>query len=487
MPGTGVKRQWLIGAAPDCDLVVDRPTVSAHHCRLSLTQTGFVVEDLDSTNGVYVNGVQIRNPTRVTPNDKVTLGLSVPMPWPSDALASGQAGGDESKQRPKPFFRQLPVSAWALGLLLGLVVGSAVLWTLTTSGQRRTKPEAKGSGKAEQVVSGSSVRSAAQPTQTSVAGARNRNQTSAEEAVFLVLVKDPEEANAFRVGTAFAISDQWLATSATVAMVVRRLADRFPVVTVYSPALDRQFALDCEQLHVDANYERFYTAHREAKEKYDQLYGQAVDLAAELRRLTPASAAAQSADSAPQPVPPKVHELTERLSRLEDQLVESDLEAFTAYERMGYFDVALLRVASRVPVFLSLPAAAPEIHSGDEVVVLGVPFPNTQRRADLAARKQVVRLKCRVSRLARLRLDEAETHRLVLSTERSLYCERAGAAEPAYEFWSGAAVLNREGQVVAVVSRLTVSGQDPSKPPPGNLLDATPGTRLTQLRHVLPR
>jgi pSer/pThr/pTyr-binding forkhead associated (FHA) protein len=41
---------------PDCDLVVDRPEVSARHCRLSETAHGFILHDLGSSNGTYVNG-----------------------------------------------------------------------------------------------------------------------------------------------------------------------------------------------------------------------------------------------------------------------------------------------------------------------------------------------------------------------------------------------------------------------------------------------
>ena len=43
---------------------------------------GFFLEDLGSSNGTYVNGVRIASATRVSASDAVTLGLTVPMPWP---------------------------------------------------------------------------------------------------------------------------------------------------------------------------------------------------------------------------------------------------------------------------------------------------------------------------------------------------------------------------------------------------------------------
>jgi len=73
---------WLIGTSEECDLTVTATIVSGEHCRLTRTVEGYVVEDLDSTNGTYVNGVQITGPTPVSCDDQVTLGQSVAMPWP---------------------------------------------------------------------------------------------------------------------------------------------------------------------------------------------------------------------------------------------------------------------------------------------------------------------------------------------------------------------------------------------------------------------
>ena len=55
-----------IGSRPDCDLVVNVPSVSGHHCRLTRDESGFVLEDLNSTNGTFVNGERIRGAVRVS-------------------------------------------------------------------------------------------------------------------------------------------------------------------------------------------------------------------------------------------------------------------------------------------------------------------------------------------------------------------------------------------------------------------------------------
>jgi pSer/pThr/pTyr-binding forkhead associated (FHA) protein len=64
---------------------VAQPTVSARHCRLRAFGRGYVIEDLGSTNGTFVNQQRIDRPTRVHRGDSITLGKKVPMPWPEDA------------------------------------------------------------------------------------------------------------------------------------------------------------------------------------------------------------------------------------------------------------------------------------------------------------------------------------------------------------------------------------------------------------------
>ncbi|MCC9606116.1 FHA domain-containing protein [Blastopirellula sp. JC732] len=75
-------RKWIIGASSDCDLVVDQQTVSGRHCALERVGGQWFVEDLSSTNGVYVNGERISERRPITRNDLVTLGKNVTLPWP---------------------------------------------------------------------------------------------------------------------------------------------------------------------------------------------------------------------------------------------------------------------------------------------------------------------------------------------------------------------------------------------------------------------
>jgi DNA-binding NtrC family response regulator len=49
-----------IGAMEDNDLVVEDDTVSRYHCRIFQEQDSYVVHDLESTNGTFVNGVRVK-------------------------------------------------------------------------------------------------------------------------------------------------------------------------------------------------------------------------------------------------------------------------------------------------------------------------------------------------------------------------------------------------------------------------------------------
>ena len=48
-----------IGRAPLNDIVIDHPTVSAQHARLTKSPSGYCIKDLESTNGTQINGVSI--------------------------------------------------------------------------------------------------------------------------------------------------------------------------------------------------------------------------------------------------------------------------------------------------------------------------------------------------------------------------------------------------------------------------------------------
>lgn len=82
------QREWVIGAATDCDMIVRCPYVSRRHCRITESGGRFWVEDLGSRNGTRVNRQLLRGKTEVTGDDLITLGRFARMPWPAEVQDS---------------------------------------------------------------------------------------------------------------------------------------------------------------------------------------------------------------------------------------------------------------------------------------------------------------------------------------------------------------------------------------------------------------
>jgi ABC-type multidrug transport system ATPase subunit len=64
----------VFGRHPGCDEVLDDPTISSRHARLYHAGGTVVLEDLNSSNGTFVNGKQVRKPVVLKPGDVIGLG-----------------------------------------------------------------------------------------------------------------------------------------------------------------------------------------------------------------------------------------------------------------------------------------------------------------------------------------------------------------------------------------------------------------------------
>ncbi len=65
----------VIGRSKDCDVPLADGNVSRRHAELGRSDGGFVLRDLDSTNGTLVNGRRVRHAT-VGVGDEITIGTS---------------------------------------------------------------------------------------------------------------------------------------------------------------------------------------------------------------------------------------------------------------------------------------------------------------------------------------------------------------------------------------------------------------------------
>lgn len=64
----------LIGRLSDCIIVITDGNTSRHHAQIHRSGSGFVIADLGSTNGTYVNGDRLLADHRLTDGDIVTVG-----------------------------------------------------------------------------------------------------------------------------------------------------------------------------------------------------------------------------------------------------------------------------------------------------------------------------------------------------------------------------------------------------------------------------
>jgi DNA-binding NtrC family response regulator len=105
-----------IGSRPDSDLRLEDPTVSRKHAEISRTAEGFLLQDLGSTNGTFLNGVRV---------DRAYLrdGAVVTVGETSMVYSTGEDGALRGEQVPSIFGQMVAVSEpmlKAFALLEGL-------------------------------------------------------------------------------------------------------------------------------------------------------------------------------------------------------------------------------------------------------------------------------------------------------------------------------------------------------------------------------
>lgn len=68
------KSEMFIGRDLSNDVVINDPEISRRHARLFTQGSGYVLEDLGSTNGSFVNGQRLMGPNMLRPGDLITFG-----------------------------------------------------------------------------------------------------------------------------------------------------------------------------------------------------------------------------------------------------------------------------------------------------------------------------------------------------------------------------------------------------------------------------
>ncbi|MCE9574134.1 MAG: FHA domain-containing protein, partial [Deltaproteobacteria bacterium] len=90
------KLEITIGRVQGNDIVLPKGNVSKRHARIVLKDGKFIIVDLKSTNGTYVNGRKITSPLVVKESDKIYIGDFIM------GVEEGGGAGDAVPDAPVP-------------------------------------------------------------------------------------------------------------------------------------------------------------------------------------------------------------------------------------------------------------------------------------------------------------------------------------------------------------------------------------------------
>ncbi|KPU43430.1 FHA domain-containing protein FhaB [Oxobacter pfennigii] len=63
-----------IGRTPDNNIVLDCKYVSNYHARIFLKNNYYILKDMNSTNGTFLNSIKVEKPTVVKNDDLINIG-----------------------------------------------------------------------------------------------------------------------------------------------------------------------------------------------------------------------------------------------------------------------------------------------------------------------------------------------------------------------------------------------------------------------------
>ncbi len=127
-----------IGRAPDNQLHLSDPTLSKQHARLIVQPNGLFIQDLNSSNGTFVNGQRLINSVQLNGGDMVQVGTAVILEvvGPGGVMAARPvAAGPPATARSGPPIGLIAAGVVVLLLGLGLGVGGWLVMSGSLAGQ----------------------------------------------------------------------------------------------------------------------------------------------------------------------------------------------------------------------------------------------------------------------------------------------------------------------------------------------------------------
>ncbi len=89
--------EYILGRHPSNNIVIPDPFVSRRHARIRYVDGKWVIEDLGSTNGTFVDGEDIRGKGEVELKNgaEIVIGLTV---LEAKLAEAGESGGEEAEK-----------------------------------------------------------------------------------------------------------------------------------------------------------------------------------------------------------------------------------------------------------------------------------------------------------------------------------------------------------------------------------------------------
>lgn len=262
-----------------------------------------------------------------------------------------------------------------------------------------------------------------------------------EEAIYVVLAQDRQSQVFLRIGTAFAVSKNKLATSGSVGVFINRNKAHYPLI----------------QIHSASNKNEIYTVSNSVLlPEYETEVETSYELARELRQLQE-----HLENSTTLPSQKEINQLKQKMEQLKDRM-------FQSVEHLICLDVAILEVQEELPVFLELADQLPAPNK--ELSAIGAPF--IQEEAEFIPGESQFHVQKNPAYLIRDQDFKAgDLSRLLVKCK----------GEKLSAIWVGSPFLNAKNQVVGVYSR-PAPGKDLSKMPTGEFCDVP---TVDQIRKII--
>jgi len=102
-----MKNEITIGRDINNEIVINDAEISRKHCRLVMTADGFVIEDLGSTNGTWVNERRISSQHLLRNGESIRLGDNITLIYEmvgvdADATIASSSAAPPTRQAPAP-------------------------------------------------------------------------------------------------------------------------------------------------------------------------------------------------------------------------------------------------------------------------------------------------------------------------------------------------------------------------------------------------